>query len=91
MGYKQSRRFLENVEDYFLSLLIRVIEERSSAGPRIYKGESVTGDMKVKGSPCCSVYEITELKIMKERSSTKSKDFRKADFNLFWNLLERDP
>ena len=90
MGYKQSRRFLENVED-FLFFLIRVIEERSSAGPRIYKGESVTGDMKVKGSSCCSVYDIAELRIMKERSNTKSKDFRKADFNLFWNLLERDP
>jgi len=55
--------------------------------------EGLTGDVKVKGSLGCCNYEMVELRILRGGRIVKNQlitlDFRRADFDLFRNLLDR--
>ncbi|GAB0202667.1 mitochondrial enolase superfamily member 1 [Grus japonensis] len=93
---KQSRRFLECVDDNFL---FQVIEEPTRRGAMLdlilTNKEGLVGDVKLKGSLGCSDHEMVEFKILRAARRALSKlttlDFRRADFGLFRDLLARIP
>ncbi|GAB0178727.1 hypothetical protein GRJ2_000338000 [Grus japonensis] len=94
--YKQSRKFLECVNDNFL---LQVIEEptRRSAMLNLVltNKEGLVGDVKLKGSLGCSDHEMVEFRILRAARKVQGKlttlDFRRADFGLFRDLLGRIP
>ncbi|GAB0204924.1 hypothetical protein GRJ2_002958000 [Grus japonensis] len=95
-GHKQSRKFLECVDDNFL---LQVIEEPTRRGAMLdlvlTSKEGLVGDVKLKGSLGCSDHEMVEFKILRAARRAHSKlttlDFRRADFSLFRDLLSRIP
>ncbi|GAB0204992.1 hypothetical protein GRJ2_002964800 [Grus japonensis] len=94
--HKQSRKFLECVDDNFL---LQVTEEPTRRGAMLdlilTNKEGLVGDVKLKGSPGCSDHEMVEFKILRAARRAHSKlttlDFRRADFGLFRDLLGRIP
>ena len=95
-GHKQSRRFLECVDDNFL---LQVMEEPTRRGAMLdlvlTNKEGLVGNVKLKGSLGCSDHEMVEFKILRAARRAHSKlatlDFRRADFGLFRDLLGRVP
>ncbi|GAB0205450.1 hypothetical protein GRJ2_003010600 [Grus japonensis] len=95
-GHKQSRRFLECVDDNFL---LQVIEEPTRRGAMLdlllTNKEGLVGDVKLKGSLGCSDHKMMEFKILRAARKACSKlttlDFSRADFGLFRDLLGRIP
>ncbi|GAB0185820.1 hypothetical protein GRJ2_001047300 [Grus japonensis] len=93
---KQSRKFLECVNDNFL---LQVIEEPTRRGAMLdlilTNKEGLVGDVKLKGSLGCSDHEIVEFRILRAARRARSKlttlDFSRADFGLFRDLLGRIP
>ncbi|GAB0207806.1 hypothetical protein GRJ2_003246300 [Grus japonensis] len=95
-GHKQSRRFLECVDDIFLLQVIEEPMRRSGMLDLILTNkEGLVGDVKLKGSLGCSDHEMVEFKILRAARRANSKlttlDFRRADFGLFRDLLGRIP
>jgi len=95
-GHRESRRFLECVEDYFL---LQVIEEPARRGAMLdlvlTNKEGLVGNVKVKGSLGCSDHELMAFKILRAARCVRSKlatlDFRRAHFGLLRDLLGRIP
>ncbi|GAB0204721.1 hypothetical protein GRJ2_002937700 [Grus japonensis] len=95
-GHKQSRRFLEYVDDNFL---LQVIEEPTRRGAMLdlvlTNKEGLVGNVKLKGSLGCSDHDMVEFKILRAARRVHSKlttpDFKRADFGLFRDLLGRVP
>ncbi|GAB0204934.1 mitochondrial enolase superfamily member 1 [Grus japonensis] len=95
-GHKQSRKFLECVNDNFL---LQVTEEPTRRGAMLdlvlTSEEGLVGDVKLKGSLGCSDHEMVEFKILRAvrrmHSNLTTLDFRRADFGLFRDLLGRIP
>ncbi|GAB0203516.1 hypothetical protein GRJ2_002817200 [Grus japonensis] len=95
-GHKQSRRFLECIDDNFL---LQVIKEPMRRGAMLdlvlTNKERLVGNVKLKGSLGCSDHEMVEFKILRAVRRTHGKlttlDFRRADFGLFRDLLGRMP
>ncbi|GAB0195045.1 hypothetical protein GRJ2_001969800 [Grus japonensis] len=95
-GHKQSRRFLECVDDNFL---LQVIEEPTRRGAMLdlvfTNKEGLVWNVKLTGSLGCSDHEMVEFKILRAARRAHSKlttlDFRRADFGLFRDLLGRVP
>ncbi|GAB0209472.1 hypothetical protein GRJ2_003414300 [Grus japonensis] len=95
-GHKQSRRFLECIDDNFL---LQVIEEPTRSGAMLdlvlTNKEGLVGNVKLNGSLGCSDHEMVEFKILRTARKVHSKlttlDFRRADFGLFRDLLGRMP
>ncbi|GAB0203631.1 hypothetical protein GRJ2_002828700 [Grus japonensis] len=95
-GHKQSRKFLEYVDDNFL---FQVIEEPMRRGAMLdlvlTNKEGLVGDVKLKGSLGCSSHQMVEFKILRAVRRARSKlttlDFRRADFGLFRDMLGRIP
>ncbi|GAB0176082.1 hypothetical protein GRJ2_000073400 [Grus japonensis] len=95
-GHKQSRRFLECIDDNFL---LQVNEEPTRRGAMLdlvlNNKEELVGNVKLKGSLGCSNHEMVEFKILRAARRAHSKlttlDFRRADFGLFRDLLGRIP
>ncbi|GAB0209334.1 hypothetical protein GRJ2_003399100 [Grus japonensis] len=95
-GHKQSRKFLECINDNFL---LQVIEEPMRRGAVLDlvlpNKEGLVGNVKFKGSLGCSEHEMVEFKILRAARRAHSKlttlDFRRADFGLFRDLLGRIP
>ncbi|GAB0203984.1 mitochondrial enolase superfamily member 1 [Grus japonensis] len=93
---KQSRKFLECVDDNFL---LQVIEEPTRRGAMLdlvlTNKEGLVGDIKLKGSLGCRDHEMVEFRILRAARRVRSKlstlDFRRADFGLFRDLLGRIP
>ncbi|GAB0203482.1 hypothetical protein GRJ2_002813800 [Grus japonensis] len=93
---KQSRKFLECVDDNFL---LQVIEEPTRRGAMLdlilTNKEGLVGDVKLKGSLGCSDHAMVEFRILRAARKAHSKlttlDFRRADFGLFRDLLGRIP
>ncbi|GAB0202510.1 hypothetical protein GRJ2_002716600 [Grus japonensis] len=93
-GHKESRKFLECVDDNFL---LQVTEEPMRRGATLdlvlTNKEGLVGDVKLKGSLGCSDHEMVEFRILEAVRSAHSKlialDFRGADFGLFRNLPGR--
>ncbi|GAB0178933.1 hypothetical protein GRJ2_000358600 [Grus japonensis] len=90
--HKQSRKFLECVDDNFL---LQVIEEPTRRGAMLdlilTNKEGLVGDVKLKGSLDCSDHEMVEFRILRAARRVCSKlttlDFSRADFSLFRDLL----
>ncbi|GAB0205489.1 hypothetical protein GRJ2_003014500 [Grus japonensis] len=95
-GHKQSRRFLECIDDKFV---LEVIEESTRRGAMLdlllTNKEGLVGDVKLKGSLGCSDHKMVEFRILRATRRVHSKltalDFRRADFGLFRDLLGRMP
>ncbi|GAB0177476.1 hypothetical protein GRJ2_000212900 [Grus japonensis] len=93
---KQSRKFLECVDDNFV---LQVTEEPTRRGAMLdlvlTNKEGLVGDVKLKGSLGCSDHEMVEFRILRAARRACSKlttlDFRRADFGLFRDLLGRIP
>ena len=93
---KQSRRFLECVEDNFLTQLV---SEPTRAGASLdllfANREGLVGDVVVRGHLGPRDHEMIEFSILGEVkrvvSKTSSMDFQRADFGLFRTLVERLP
>ena len=93
---KQSRKFLECVNDNFL---LQVTEEPTRRGAMLdlilTNKEGLVGDMKLKGSLGCSDHKMVEFRILsavrRARSKLTTLDFSRADFGLFRDLLGRIP
>ena len=63
-GHKQSRRFLERVDDNFLTQVIEVPTRRGALLDLLLTDkEGLVGDAKVKGSLGCSDHEMVEFRI----------------------------
>ncbi|GAB0194032.1 hypothetical protein GRJ2_001868500 [Grus japonensis] len=94
--HKQSRKFLECVDDNFL---LQVIEKPTRRGAMLdlvlTNKEGLVGDVKLKASLGCSDHEMVEFKILRAARRAHSKlttlDFRRADLGLFRDLLGRIP
>ncbi|GAB0193880.1 mitochondrial enolase superfamily member 1 [Grus japonensis] len=94
--HKQSRKFMECVDDNFF---LHVTEEPTRRGAMLglilTNKEGLVGDVKLKGSLGCSDHEMVEFKILRAARRAHSKltalDFRRADFGLFRDLLGRIP
>ncbi|GAB0204405.1 mitochondrial enolase superfamily member 1 [Grus japonensis] len=94
--HKQSRKFLECVDDNFL---LQVTEEPTRRGAMLdlilTNKEDLVGDVKLKGSLGCSDHEMVEFRILRAARRVHGKlailDFRRADFDLFRDLLGRIP
>ncbi|GAB0209349.1 hypothetical protein GRJ2_003400600 [Grus japonensis] len=95
-GHKQSRKFLECINDNFL---LQVIEEPMRRGAMLHlvltNKEGLVGNVKLKGSLGCSDHKMVEFKILRAARRVHSKlttlDFRRADFGLSRDLLGRVP
>ncbi|GAB0208094.1 hypothetical protein GRJ2_003275100 [Grus japonensis] len=95
-GHKQSRRFLECIDDNFL---LQVTEESMRRGAMLdlvlTNKDGLVGDVKLKGSLGCSDHEMVEFKILRAARRAHSKlptlDFRRTDFGLFRDLIARIP
>lgn len=91
---KQSRRFLEYVEDYFLTQLVS--EPNSEGVPQdllLVNREGLVDDMKVGGRLEHNDHESIGFsihgKIRRGLNSTATLDFRRADFGLLRRLVNR--
>ena len=95
-GHKQSRRFLEYIDDNFL---LQVIEEPTRRGAMpdlvLINKEGLVENVKLKGSLGCSDHAMVEFKILRAARRVCSKltaaDFRRVDFGFFRDLLSRIP
>ncbi|GAB0181755.1 hypothetical protein GRJ2_000640800 [Grus japonensis] len=95
-GHKQSRRFLECVDDNFL---LQVTEEPTRRGAMLdlvlINKEVLVGKVKLKSNLGCRDHEMVEFKNLKTVRRAHSKltalDIRRADFSLFRDLLGRLP
>ncbi|PKU42677.1 rna-directed dna polymerase from mobile element jockey-like [Limosa lapponica baueri] len=95
-GHKQTRRFLEWIDDNFH---LQVTEEPMRRGALLdlvlTNKEGLVGNMKLKGSFGYSDHEMIDFKILRAARRTHSKlttlDFRRAYFHLFRDLLGRVP
>jgi len=95
-GHRQSRRFLECVDDNFL---FQGIAEPTRRGVMLdlvlTNKKGLVGNVKVKGGLGCSDHQMVGLKILRAARRVHSKlatlDFRRADFGLLRDRLGRIP
>jgi len=95
-GCKQSRRFLECIDDKFL---LQVTEEPTRRAATLdlalTNRGGLVGNVKLKGSLGGSDHEMVEFIILRVVRRAHSKlttpDFRRAHFGLFRDLLGRIP
>ncbi|TRZ10047.1 hypothetical protein HGM15179_017058 [Zosterops borbonicus] len=94
-GYKQSKSLQEYVDDNFL---LQVIEEPTRRDAMLdlvlANKKGLVGNVKLKGSLGCSDHEMVEfenLRAVARRVHNKltALDFRRADFGLFGDMLDR--
>ncbi|XP_062497870.1 uncharacterized protein LOC134175668 [Pezoporus occidentalis] len=94
--HKQSRRFLDCVEDNFLMPVIEKPRRRGAMLELVLTNrEGLDGDVALQGSLGCSDHEMVEFEILRTVRRACSKltalDFKRADFGLFRNLLSKVP
>ena len=90
--HARSRRFLQCVEDSFLT---QVVEEPRKRGVlldlAVSNGNGLVRNVKVGDSLGCSDHEMVEFKILCRRSKAISRvaslDFTRANYDLFKELL----
>ena len=90
--HAQSRRFLQSIEDNFLT---QVVEEPTRQDVLLdlilTNKEGLVEDVRVGGSLGCSDHEMVEFRLLRGRSRATSRittlDFRRANFGLFKDLL----
>jgi len=94
--YMQSRRFLQNIDDNFLMKMVEEPMRRSMLLDLVLTNEEgLIEDVKVRGSRSCSDCEMVEFRILcggsRAISRITASDFRRANFNLFKELLRGIP
>ncbi|PKU48058.1 dtw domain-containing protein 2 [Limosa lapponica baueri] len=93
-GHKQSRRFLQCINDNFL---LQVTEEPTRSHAMLdlvlTNKEGLVGNVELKGSLGCSDHKMMKFKILRAERRMHGKlttlDFRRADFGLSRDLLGR--
>ena len=93
-GHQKSKRFLKCVDGNFL---FQVVQELMRKGAMLdfvlTNEEGLVSNVKLKGSLGCSDHKMVEFKILRVSKRVCSKlatlDFRRADFELFRELLGR--
>jgi len=93
---RQSRRFLECIEDNFLSQIIDIPTRVDAILDLMLTNASeLIGDVKTGGSLGCSDHALVELTLLSDtgnlRSIVRTLKFRKAKFQLFRELVSRTP
>ncbi|TRZ07701.1 hypothetical protein HGM15179_019408 [Zosterops borbonicus] len=92
---RQSREFLECIEDNLLQLVSEPTRGRAMLDLLFTNRDELVGDVVVGGHLGPSDHEIVEFSIFGEirRSINKTfiLDFRRADFDLFRRLIQRVP
>ena len=93
---EQSQRFLEHVGDNFLTQLVKEPMRGSKILDLLFVNrEGLVGDVKVGGHLGHSDHEMLDFSVLAESrrgvSRTATLDFQRADFNLFWTMVERVP
>jgi len=89
-GHKQSRRFLDCIDNIFLQVIEAPTRSSAILDLVLTKKEGLVGNGKLKGSHGCSDYEMVEFKILRARILT-ALHFRRAEFGLSMDLLGRVP
>jgi len=93
---RQSRRFLECIEDNFLSQEI----DTPTRGDAVLdlmptNASELIGDIKTGGGLGCSDHALVEFTVLRDvgkaRSRVRTLKFRKANFQLFKKLVSRTP
>jgi len=93
---KQSRRFLEHVEDNLLTQLVSEQTRESTLSDLLFANrEGLVGDVMAGGRLGHSYHKMIEFLILGEVrrgvSRTATLDFQRADFGLFRSLVDRVP
>ncbi|KAK4829461.1 hypothetical protein QYF61_004679 [Mycteria americana] len=93
---KQSRRFLECVEDNFLTQLVSEPTREGTLLDLLFVNrEGLVGDVMVGGRLGHSDHKMIEFLVLGEVrrgvSRTATLDFRRADFGLFRRLVDKSP
>jgi len=96
VGHKQSRSFVECIDDSFL---LHVIEEPTRRGAMLdlvlTNKEGLVRNVKLKGTLGCSGHKMVELRILRATRRAHSKlttlDFGRADFGILRDLPGRVP
>jgi len=93
---RQSRRFLECIEDNFLSQVIDTPAWGDAILDLMLTSESeLISDVKTGGSLGCSEHALVELTVLRDmgnaRSIVRTLNSRKANFQLFKELVSRTP
>jgi len=91
---RQSSRFLECIEDNFLSQVISTPTQGDAILDLVVTNASeLVGDVKIGGSLGCSDHALVELMLLREMGITKSivrtLNFRRANFQLFKQIVRR--
>ncbi|KAK4818026.1 hypothetical protein QYF61_004150 [Mycteria americana] len=93
---RQSRRLLECTEDNFLS---KLIDSPTRGGAMldlmVTNASELISDVKIGGSLGCSDHALVEFTVLRDmgqaRSIVRTLNFRKANFQLFKELVSRTP
>jgi len=90
--HMRSWRFLQSIDDNFLMQVVEEPTRRVALLDLVLtKKEGLVEDVKVGGSLGCSDHEMVEFRIMRGGSRAisriKTMDFRRANFDLFQELL----
>ena len=93
---RQCRRLLECVEDNFLSQVTDTPTRGDAILDLLVTNTSeLIGDIKIGGSLGCSDHALVEFAVLRDMGQAKSKvrtlNFRKANFQLFKELVNRTP
>ena len=95
-GHKQSRRFLECIDDNFLTQMIKKHKRRDTLlDLTLANKEEQVRDVKAGGSLCCSDHGMVKFRIVRGENKANSRittlSFRRTDFGLFRDGLGRIP
>ncbi|PKU46713.1 dtw domain-containing protein 2 [Limosa lapponica baueri] len=91
VGHKQSRRFLEHIDNNFLLQVIEAPPRRGAMLDLVLTNkEGLVGNMKLKSSDVYRDHDMAEYKTLGTVRRVHSKltilDFRRADFGLLRDL-----
>ncbi|RMC04392.1 hypothetical protein DUI87_19213 [Hirundo rustica rustica] len=93
--HKQSRRFLEWVDDFLLQVLEEPMRRGAMLDLIVTSKEGLVENVKLKGSLGCPDHEMMEFEILgaarRAHSNLTALGFRRADFGQFKDLLGRVP
>ena len=93
---RQSSRFLECIEDNFLSQVISTPTRGDAILDLVVTNASeLVGDVNIRGSLGCRDHALVELMLLRETGITKSivrtLNVRRANFQLFKEIVRRTP
>ena len=91
--HQKSKRFLECVDDNFFQVIQEPVRKGAMLSLVLTNKEGLMSNVKLADSLDCSDHEMVEFKILRVLKRVHSKlatqNFRRADFELFRELLGR--